>query len=102
MSQVVVASSLPADDPRKDAVERALVDELEQTLEPWMVVISVHPAQTWWSVKLTRIRDGFAQTLVIGENHQTPQAVRQSVRTVVRTAQARRYDDEPPRNPEVF
>jgi hypothetical protein len=102
MSQVFVASALAADDPRKESVERALVDELEQTLEPWMVVLSVNPAQTWWSLKLTRIRDGFAQTLVIGENHQTPQAVRQSIRTVVRTAQLRRYDDEPPRNPEVF
>ena len=102
MSQVVVAGSLPADHPRKEAVEHALVDELEQTLEPWMVVITLHPAHTWWSIKLTRIRDGFAQTLVLGENQQTPQAVRQSIRTVVRTAQARRYDDEPPRNPELF
>jgi hypothetical protein len=102
MPQVVIASGLSPDDPRKAGVERAVVEELEETAEPWMVVLSVHPAQSWWSLKITRIRDGFVQSLVIGENHQTPHALRQSLRTVIRTAHARRYDDVPVHNPEVF
>ncbi len=102
MSEIVLASGLSSDDPRKEALERALVQELEQTAEPWMAVLSVHPVQAWWSLKLTRIRDGFVQTIVIGENQQTAPALRQSLRTVIRTAHARRQDDAPAPNPEVF